>query len=329
MTLSLREKENFYRSLGQLLRAGATFPKALESLSRTMRGARRSLVAALRKKVEQQTVAEAFTSQRPAVSEMEVGTIAAAERTGQLERGCTQLAEYFASLAKARETMLRKSAYPIFVLHFGILVLALPAALSGGGIHGYLRHTLTIFAAVWGGALLLAVLVPLLRDLGATSGVVDALLRSLPLVGKVRRSFAVARFTGTYEMQLDAGVNVMDALQAAGRASRSGLIRGTVRRAVPEVRGGAQVGPMLARGGAFPEAMVSAICVAEESGELDRELKRLAAEYQAEALQRLETVADWLPKLLYLAICIYTGYGIVRFYAGYLKQVQDITDMIH
>jgi type IV pilus assembly protein PilC len=129
-------------------------------------------------------------------------------------------------------------------------------------------------------------------------------------------------------MQLDAGVNVMDALEAAGRASRSGLIRSAVRRAVPEVRSGAQPGPLLAVSGAFPEAVNHAIAVGEESGALDTELQRLAADYQADGLTRLDTLAEWVPRMLMLAIFAYVGYGIVRFYLGYLQQVQDITNQI-
>ena len=328
MSLSLREKENFYRSLGQLLRTGSTFPKALESLARSMRGGRRSFVKRLRKNAEGRSVSETFASQRSEVSEMELGTLAAVERTGKLEHGCTQLAEHFRSLATAREAMLRKSAYPIFILHFAVLVFALPKALSGGGLDGYLRQTLGIFAVVYGVGILLVLLFPLLRDLGATSAILDGLLRSLPLFGKVRRAFAVARFCGTYQMQLDAGVNVMESLNAAGRSSRSGMIRSTVRRAVPQVQGGEKAGPLLAQSGAFPEDVGQSICTGEEAGSLDEELQRLAGEYQKEGLTRLETLTEWLPRMVMIGIFIYVGYGIVSFYAGYLRQVQDIVDQI-
>ena len=39
----------------------------------------------------------------------------------------------------------------------------------------------------------------------------------------------------------------------------SGLIRAAIKRAIPEVRNGAQVGPLLAASSAFPEAMTRAI----------------------------------------------------------------------
>ncbi len=329
--MTLRDKESLHRSLAQMLRSGLTFSAALGSLARTARrGPVRRLIEGLRGAAKEgRTVAESFATQRSAVSELELGTLAAVERTGKLDRGFAHLAQYFGALAQARESMWKKSAYPLFLLHFGILTLALPAALFGGGVAGYLRDTGGLLAMLYAAALAIALLVPLIGNLGASSAAMDALLRTVPLIGKIRRAFSVSRFCATYGMQLDASVNVIDALDAAGRASRSGLIAGAVRRAIPEVRGGLQAGPLLAGSGAFPEEMIRSVCVGEETGALDEELQRLAADYQAEGLVRLDTLADWLPKLIYVAVCIYVGIRIVRFYTGYFKQVQDITDLIH
>ena len=124
----------------------------------------------------------------------------------------------------AREGILKKCAYPAFVLHFGIIILSLPTLIPSGNFAAYLRQTLGILVLVYGIALIVALLIPLLRDAGATSAALDSLLRLLPLFGKIRRAFAIARFCATYGMQFNAGINVIDALQAAQRASRSGLI---------------------------------------------------------------------------------------------------------
>jgi type II secretory pathway component PulF len=117
-------------------------------------------------------------------------------------------------------------------------------------------------------------------------------------------------------MQLNAGINVIDGLQAAQRAGRSGLIRAAVKHAIPELRGGAQVGGLLAASEAFPEPMIRSFCVGEQTGELDEELKRMAEEYQAEGLSRLETLAEWLPRLVYITIAVYVGYKMVKIYQG-------------
>ncbi len=326
MSLSLRDKQSLYHSLGQLVRSGVPFPSALENLVRTTRGATRGVIQRLKDNVGSgQTVGESFAHQRPAVGEMEIGVIAAVERAGKLEQGLAQLSAYFGALEQARQSILKKCAYPAFVLHFGVFALSLRTIFEKG-FGAYLRETFGLLALLWGVVLVIALLVPLLRDAGSKSAALDSLLRMLPLVGGIRRALSTSRFCATYEMQLDAGINVIDALQAAQRASRSGVIHAAVERAIPEVRGGAQVGGLLAASGAFPEPMIRSFCVGEQTGELDAELKRLAAEYQAEGLARIETLAEWLPRFFYIAILCYIGYGVVTWYQSYLQTALSFGD---
>ncbi len=329
VSLRFREKQSLYHNLGQLLRSGVTFPAALRSLVPSARGGLRRLLAQLNRAIENgSTVAEAFAAQRPAVSEMEAGIVAAVERAGRLDRGLTQLAAYFGALAAARSSAWKKAAYPIFVLHFGILALGVKTLVTDG-VGPFLREVGPLFALVYGIALLVALAVPALSDASATSAAMDALLRCVPLVGAIRRNFAVSRFCSTYEMQLGAGVNVMDSLKAAGRASRSGLIAAAVARALPQVAQGSQVGPLLSAGSAFPESMLRDFTVGEQTGRLDEELDRLAEEHRRVALAKLDTLAEWVPRIIYIGVVVYLGYRIVDFYASYWKRIEEISDQIH
>jgi type IV pilus assembly protein PilC len=269
-------------------------------------------------------VTEAFAAQRPTISDMEAGIVAAVEHAGRLDRGLTQLAVYFGALEAARANALKKAAYPIFVLHFGIIALGVKTLVTDG-VGPFVREVGMLLGLVYGVALVVALAVPLLADAGATGRVMDGLLRSVPLIGGLRRNFAVARFCSTYEIQLNAGVNVLDALRTAGRASRSGLIAANVARALPEVAKGGQVGPLLSRGAGFPEAMLRDLTVAEQTGQLDRELERLAEEYRQAALGRLDVLAEWVPRLIYLGVLGYLGFRIVSFYAGYMQIIEDLT----
>lgn len=327
MSLSLREKQNLYHSLGQLLRSGIPLGGALHSLAQTSSGSQRRLIQRLNQAiVAGKSIGDAMAAERPGISELEVGIVSACEKSGRLEHGMAQLAIYHGALATAREVMKKRLAYPVFVLHFGVLALNLKTAIAGAGVGAYLREVLGILALFYGLALIVLFAIPLLRDAGATSALVDGLLRRIPLVGKIRRAFATSRFCVTYEMQLDAGINVINALGTAQRASMSGLIRAAVNRSIPEVRNGSQVGPLLAASGAFPEPMTRAMCIGEQTGELDKELARMADEYREEALSRLETLSEWVPRLIYISIVVYVGYTIVKLYLGYMSEVGKIMD---
>lgn len=326
--LRFRDKKSLYHSLGQLVRSGVTFPAALDRLTPASRGRLRQLLTALNRQIAGGlSVGEAFATQRPAITELEAGIVSAVERAGRLDRGLEQLSAYFGALETARAGVMRRVAYPVFLLHFGILALGLPT-LFAKGLPGYLEETGMPLGLLYGGALLLAVVIPVIREAGASVATLDGLLRALPVLGPMRRDFAVARFCATYEMQLGAGVNVMDGLAAGARASRSALIASAVKNALPEIRGGERVGPLLALSGAFPEPMIRAFCVGEDTGHLDEELDRLATEYQASAITRLEVFAEWLPKVIYLVACLYIGYRIVAWYRGYLQNVMDLTNQM-
>lgn len=328
MSLSLREKQSLYHSLGQLLRSGVPLPGALKSLTQTSGGGQRRLIKRLNDAINAgKTMGESMAAQRPDVSELEIGIIAAGERSGRLEYGMTQLAGYFGAFAAAREGIFKKCAYPLFVLHFGILLFDVKTLIVGGGVVPYLQAVLGKLALIYGLGLIVYLLIPLLRDAGSKSALLDRVLRRLPLIGKIRRAFATSRFCATYGMQLDAGINVIDALEAAQRASLSGMVRSVIHRAIPEVRNsGVQVGPLLAVSGAFPEAMARSFCVGEQTGELDQELARMGGEYQAEALSRLETAAEWVPRLLYVGILLYVGWSIIAMYKGYISDLGKIID---
>src|SRR5438445_13776442 len=100
------------------------------------------------------------------------------------------------------------------------------------------------------------------------STTIDQILLAIPFFGKMRQAFALARFCATYDMQLEAGVNVIDSLSIAARASCSAVIADAAQRSVPEIRTGSQLGSLLARSRAFPDELIQAWRVAEETGGL-------------------------------------------------------------
>ena len=181
----------------------------------------------------------------------------------------------------------------------------------------YLKDSLGVLVLIYIYSFAIILLATFLLLEGARLAPVDRILRLIPGVGKMRRAFALARFCATYEMQLQSGVNVINSLQSAAQASQSGLVASAVAKAVPLVRGGAQVGPLLSGSAAFTNDMVRGIMIGEETGSLDAELKRMADSFHEEAMSRLDFLAAVLSRGIYLAVICFTGYRIVQGYMGY------------
>jgi type II secretory pathway component PulF len=326
VSLSLREKQTLYYSLAALVRSGVPFPTALDKLILTThRGTRRFLESTRRLLGEGRTVGDALAAQSATVSPLEIAILSAVERSGHLDRGFSELSQYFGALHAARQSIIRQCIYPFFLLHLAIFALNLLTYFTRGPQY-YWRAVGTALFFFYGAGIIVALAIPLLRDFGAGNASFDRLLNIFPLVGTIRRSFALSRFCTVFGLQLDAGVNVIDSVHNAGQSSRSGLVRSAVDSALPVIRGGSPVGPLLASSGAFPTDLAQAVIVGEETGSLDEELRRLSAEFRQKAMTALDILAEWLPKIIYFGTVIYIGWGIISFYLSYFAQLKAMTE---
>lgn len=316
--LTLRQRQSFYHELGQLIRAGIPFPRAIETMSQETRGGLRRVLHGIHTAIGRGgTVGEAFRAQ-PDLDGMEAGIIAACDRSGRIDQGALHLEGYFGALIEARSIILKRLAYPAFLLHFAVFIGALPALVLDRDVPAFLKSTVGLLLILWG--LLAAGLLAakILTRFAATSPGIDSLLRAIPVIGGIRRGFAMSRFCSTYEMHLDAGVNVIESLESAADASGSALANSAVQKVKPNLRAGEQVGPLLAASRAFPAKLSRAIRIAEDTGDLDKELARLADEYRAEALGKLDTFTAILTKTIYVLAMAYAGYRIVSIYSDML-----------
>lgn len=314
MKLTLREKQSFYHELEQFMRSGIPMPQAVEALlPESPRGGVRNALRRLQEYFRDlETVPNAFGRLRPDIGEMEVTLIASSSDSGRLDLALGYLSEYFGSLHEVRAGLLKQLAWPVVQLHLGVFLLSLPPLIIGtmSGF-GYLLHCGSVLALVYalaiGGYLLGAALLRLAR---ANAGV-DRALSLIPVVGKLRRNFALSRFCATYEIQLQAGINVVNSLTAAARASQSARLIADADRAVPEILAGKQVAAALGEASSLPAAFRRVLRIGEETGSLDQDLRQWADYYQKASISSLQTACGWLQRIIYLFIALYLGYSII------------------
>ncbi len=319
-----REKARLYHDLGELLRSGVTFHRAIEKLAQHAQGATSSVMRGLSTAVSAgATMPEALAAQ-PQINGLDAALFTASDRAGMLDHGFALASEYYAALAEARSTMWTRAAYPLFILHFAFLAFNVTKLVNGDGLGEFARAVLAAWAVLWAALVTLIVVGKFLTRAAARSATLDHLLGFIPLVGKLRRAFALSRFSAAFDMQLEAAVNAFDTLSAAAKASASAVIVIACDRALGAVRAGEKVGDALAATHAFPESFTRAFLVGEETGRLDHELRHLASEYRKSAFKRLEAIAEWVPRMLYIGVLIYIGYMVVGWYGGYLKGLNDI-----
>lgn len=327
MKLNLTEKQTFYHELGQFLKSGIALPQAVEALAPDIgnRALRQLLVRLQKLLLAGETVASAFAQLRPTIGDMEVALISASSHTGRLEHALSYLSDYFGTLGELRATIIKKLLWPLIELHIGVLLVPIVPAVTSQDWSKYGLQCASIFAVIYALGIGLFLLASFLVKSAQTQPGADRLLRMVPLVGALRRNMALNRFCATYEMQMQAAINMMDGLRSAAEASQSALIRTEIERIIPKVRAGSSVAPLLAGSRVFPSALQRVFRIGEETGSLDEDLRKWADYYRKAAVAKMEALGSWLPRIITFCIVGYMIYAILTvFQQGYIGPVNKI-----
>lgn len=328
MTANATDKHLFYSEMAKLLEAGFDIRKAAAVLMDTqLPPSQAALLKDLNHGLEAgQSITAAFGKDPAAVSELERNIIGAGERGGKLAPSFQHLADYFGMLASVRREAVKSMIYPIVVLHMGIIIGSVPAALmkgdkSAGEIIGSLLVTLLI---VYAAAFVVFLIVRAVLNRAPETPGVDRLINRIPWVGNARRNLAMARFCKVYHSCVLAGISMNETAQLASDASHSGVIREAGVKLVKAAKAGAALGPQFMADEAFPKAFARSYSTGEEAGTLDTDLARWSKVFQDNAESSAKTVSVMLPKVLYFLILGFVAWKIIGFYGGYYSSLEKI-----
>ena len=305
------------------MRSGSALPSALEMLARNTPRRLGDFLNGLNSRIKEgEPLGEALLRQQPRVTAMEASIVTASSLGGRLDHGCDQLARYFEALERARREMVGGMMYPLLVLHFAPFVFAIQIAFNSGAIP-FLEAVgeKLLFLYAIGGAIWFLWLG--LNEAARTNVTIDWLLGRIPGIGPVRQKFALARFFAMLDAQLEAQVNVWDAFANAARTSDSARIVGRARSAMPALQSGSSLGEALAANKVLPEEYVRSLSIAEQAGELDAELTRAAQQSEEMAVAALKRWSEWLPRLIYFGVLLYTAYQIIMWYLNYFSAIKS------
>ncbi len=328
MKLSWQQKELFYHEIAQYTRSGITLREALESMLDEMPpGATRQFVRRLHRRTKDgQDLGEILMSETGQFTEVEQALIDAGATSGRLEQCFRYLSEYFKSLCEARRGITRGLLYPAFLLHFAVFVLNLPKLIPSGDVEGYLRSVFIVLLIVYIIGISLYIVMSLWAMAARKAPPLDALFRFIPLLGGIHKFSGLSRFCVALEMQMQAGIPMLQALPVAGRSSQSGLIHAAAKRAIPKVNQGQDLAQALRAPGTFPQALIRALRMGQDAGSIDEELRKWGDFYLQRMLVRLNLLAEWLPRMIYLAVVLYVAYMIITTYQKYISGLMEMTD---
>ena len=318
--------ETFSRELANLLAAGVPITRSLSILRReSSNPAARAQWSAIFDDVSGgMPLADAMARWPKSFPAVYVAMVHAGETGGFLDVVLMQIAEFRARERDLKGKFRNAMAYPMVlaVLAIGVLIFLMTFfiprfsgifASVGGNMPGLTRAIVAIskFMTDYGPGILvvLAVLVLVLRRvLKSPAGQLaaqQAMLR-LPVIGKLAARFALVRFCRMLGTLLGAGVPLVASLRVAREAVGNRILADAVGQSIEQVQKGKGLARSLAGNSRlFPGSVIEMIAVAEESGRLDTELKRLATVNEEELDRQLRTaVALAEPILLFVMAAI-------------------------
>ena len=306
------------RQLAGLVSSGLPLERALASLSTEAdRETERNLVARLRAEVNSgSTFAKALAEHPREFSTIYIAVIGAGEQSGQLAVVLEHLAQDLEDQQNLHAKLLGAALYPAIVsaVALGIVVFLMAyvvpqvASVFMGSKKALPFLTVVMLALSdmvrqYGGLVLVigalgifaarqALKTPALRYR------FDAAWLTLPIIGKLSRSFNAARFASTLAMLAAAGVPILKALQAAADTLSNHALRQDAQDALIAVREGAPLASALAQKKRFPGLLSMFARLGEQTGQLPLMLQRAAHQLSTEVQRKALQLATLLEPLL-------------------------------
>jgi type IV pilus assembly protein PilC len=326
--VKLQEMVVMSRQLSTLVRAGISIIECLHAVAEQAENA--TLQAALREVrtevLSGSTLADAMRKQPTVFNEKYISLVQAGETGGVLEATLEVAADQFDKEADLREKVKGAFVYPalvffasVAVVTFMLLFIVPVFAKVYEQVHATLPLvTLTLVTVsdiilhywlfVLGGLWLMVFAIRKYIKTPAGRLVYDKVCLKLPIVGKLNRKIAVARFTQTLAGAVQAGVPIIRALMISANTSGNLVIVNAVVHVTNLIKEGSTLAAPLEATGQFPIMVTRMIAAGEQSGNLDEMLGEITKFFNRD----IEYAVAKLTRIMEPLMTIVVG-GIVLF----------------
>jgi type IV pilus assembly protein PilC len=292
----------FFRQFSVMIDAGLPLVQCLEILAANQENMTfQKTLTGVRTTVEGgSTLANAMRGYPKVFDDLTTNMIEAGETGGILDLILQRLATYVEKAVKLKAAVKSAMIYPCSVIAIAILVLG-----------ALLKFVVPIFANLFAG---LGVELPLpTRLVMALSAFVaqfwwvaiasvvaaifgikqirkdprgryffDSLLLKAPIIGKILRKIAVARFTRTLGTLITSGVPILEGLNITARTSGNAVLEKALLKVRKSIEEGRTIVDPLKESGVFPNMVTQMIGVGEATGAMDNMLQKIADFYEDE-----------------------------------------------
>ena len=321
----------FTREMGALLGAAIPIPQALDGLGEEEENpALRAIVLQIADSVRKGAALSAALEEHPKLfDKLYVSMVRVGEEAGVLPKVMADLAELLEHEDELRGEVLAAVAYPVFVLCFGFVTVAVLLTVVMPKLFSMLTEMATTLPLP---TLILLHVSGFIRDywipllagaIGAMAGLRwflrtprgaekrDAIKLRLPVLGAVYRAAALSRFARTLGTLAKSGVSLLPALKIAENTIGNVVLGKLIAQVAEETRGGDSLAAPLRKLGIFPKTVVQMVSVGEESGMLAEMLLKVADIEERHMRARTKTMISLLAPALILVVGTLVGFMVI------------------
>jgi len=315
------EKAVATRQLATLVGSSIPLVEALGALVEQIEHARlKTVMAQVREHVNEGATLADSLAQSEQFDNLYVSMIRAGEAGGALDTVLDRIADYLEEQVRLANRVGSILIYPIFMLLFtGLVVMALvtvvlPQITSlllslDQPLPFYTRWIIagSEFVRSWWWAMPLLVVLGTVgfRAVVATRRgreLFDRFRLRVPVLGRITRVVAIARFSRTLATLLASGVGIVKSLEIARNVAGNVVMADAVDLARGQILEGASLAAPLKASGEFPPLVTTMIEVGERSGELEEMLAKVANTYDEQVESTITRLTALLEPLLILVM---------------------------
>ncbi|MFH1414263.1 MAG: type II secretion system F family protein [Candidatus Omnitrophota bacterium] len=152
----------------------------------------------------------------------------------------------------------------------------------------------------------------------------DNVKLKLPILGKLFRKLAVAKFSRTFSTLVKSGVSILNALDIVSKTSGNKIIEEAVLNSAKGVRDGEPISRPLSRSGVFPPMVCRMISVGEQTGQLEKMLTKIADFYEEQVDAAAQALTSMIEPLVIAFLGIVVGGIVISLFLPIFK----ITELI-
>ncbi len=337
------EKSMATRQLATLVNAGVPLVESLTALvEQTEHRALKAVFARVRERVnEGSTLADALVS-TGRFDNLYVSMVRAGEASGALDAVLLRIADYSEDSVRLNNRVLSILTYPLFMLAFAGVVVGVMATLvlpqitqllidQDIELPWYTKAVIGFSDLLRGYWWLLILLIAAAafgyRAVSRTKRgreVLDRFWLRMPVIGRVIRFLAIARFTRTLGSLLASSVNIVQALNIARHVSNNSVFEAASDMARDAILEGANLAKPLRACGQFPPLVTTMVEVGERSGTLEKLLIKVADTYDEQVETSVTRLTSLLEPVLILVMVGIVGIIIMAVLMPMLQLTESI-----